>query len=270
MKNSSSMIQVETRLELVLEQPMDALFHLGAHPDRLDRLCGSEVIAATQTDGSTLDLHSDMFFDPFGNPVIRARLLPGTTTIDYAFRGTASSASKPAEDLPFIAVNDLPSNVLQYLKPSRYVDSDRVGPLAFEIIGDEVMAGRQTHRLFEWVTEHVRYEPGSSVLPLSTREVIDQQVGVCRDLAHALIGLLRAISLPARYVVGYAQELEPQDIHAWVEVFLDNAWYELDPSFQKMNNGRAGLIHGRDAADVAIMDQFGPLPLISKQSVQVL
>ena len=144
------MIQVETRLELALEQPMDALFHLGAHPDRLDRLCGSEVITATQTDGSTLDLHSDMFFDPFGNPVIRARLLPGTTTIDYAFRGTASSAFKPADDLPFIAVNDLPSNVLQYLKPSRYVDSDRVGPLAFEIIGDEVMAGRQTHRLFEW------------------------------------------------------------------------------------------------------------------------
>ena len=70
MKNSSSMIQVETRLELLLEQPMDALFHLGAHPDRLDRLCGSEVITATQTDGSTLDLHSDMFFDPFGNPVI--------------------------------------------------------------------------------------------------------------------------------------------------------------------------------------------------------
>ena len=115
----------------------------------------------------------------------------------------------------------------------------------------------------------MRYEPGSSVQPLSASEIIDQGVGVCRDLAHALIGLLRAISLPARYVVGYAQELEPQDIHAWVEVFLDDAWYEFDPSFRKLNIGRAGLVHGRDAADVAIMDQFGPLPLLSKQSVQV-
>ena len=90
-ENSSSMIQVETRLELVLEQPMDALFHLGAHPDRLDRLCGSEVITATQTDGSTLDLHSDMFLIHSAIR-IRAQLLPGTTTIDYAFRGTAPSA----------------------------------------------------------------------------------------------------------------------------------------------------------------------------------
>ena len=173
------------------------------------------------------------------------------------------------DDLPFTAVSDLPSHVLHYLQPSRYVDSDRLGTLAFQIIGDEAQAGRQVQRLFEWVAERVRYEPGSSVLPLSASEIIDQRVGVCRDLAHALIGLLRAISLPARYVVGYAQELRSQDIHAWVEVFLNNAWYEFDPSFRKLNVGRAGLIHGRDAADVAIMDQFGPLPLISRQSVQV-
>jgi transglutaminase-like putative cysteine protease len=187
----------------------------------------------------------------------------------YELRGTVSSASAPVDDLPFTAVSDLPSLVLQYLQPSRYVDSDRLSALAFQIIGDEAQAGRQVQRLFEWVAERVRYEPGSSVQPLSASEIIDQGVGVCRDLAHALIGLLRAISLPARYVVGYAQELEPQDIHAWVEVFLDDAWYEFDPSFRKLNIGRAGLVHGRDAADVAIMDQFGPLPLLSKQSVQV-
>ena len=262
-------IHVKTRLELVLERPMDALFHLGAHPDRLDELCGSEIITGTQTDGWILDVHSSTFHDLFGNPVIRARLLPGTTIMNYEFRGTVSSAAAPVDHLPFTTVSDLPSHVLQYLQPSRYVDSDRLGALAFQIIGDEAQAGRQVQRLYEWVTERVRYEPGSSVLPLSASEIIDQRVGVCRDLAHALIGLLRAISLPSRYVVGYAQELRPQDIHAWVEVFLNNAWYEFDPSFRRPNTGRAGLIHGRDAADVAIMDQFGPLPLISKQSVQV-
>ena len=269
MTSRSLSIHVKTRLELVLERPMDALFHLGAHPDRLDRLCGSEIITGTQTDGSILDVHSSTFHDLFGNPVIRARLLPGTTIMKYELRGTVSSASAPVDDLPFTAVSDLPSLVLQYLQPSRYVDSDRLSALAFQIIGDEAQAGRQVQRLFEWVAERVRYEPGSSVQPLSASEIIDQGVGVCRDLAHALIGLLRAISLPARYVVGYAQELEPQDIHAWVEVFLDDAWYEFDPSFRKLNIGRAGLVHGRDAADVAIMDQFGPLPLLSKQSVQV-
>ena len=248
---------------------MDALFHLGAHPDRLERLCGREIITGTQKDGSILDVHSSTFHDLFGNPVIRARLLPGITIMNYELRGTVSSTPATVDDLSFTAVSDLPSHVLHYLQPSRYVDSDRLGTLAFQIIGDEAQAGRQVERLFEWVTERVCYKPGSSVLPLSASEIIDQRVGVCRDLAHALIGLLRAISLPARYVVGYAQELRPQDIHTWVEVFLNNAWYEFDPSFQKLNVGRAGLIHGRDAADVAIMDQFGPLPLISRQSVQV-
>ena len=269
MTSHSLSIHVKTRLELVLERPMDALFHLGAHPDRLERLCGREIITGTQKDGSILDVHSSTFHDLFGNPVIRASLLPDITIMNYELRGTISSTPATVDDLPFTAVSDLPSHVLHYLQPSRYVDSDRLGTLAFQIIGDEAQTGRQVQRLFVWVTERVCYKPGSSVLPLSASEIIDQRVGVCRDLAHALIGLLRAISLPARYVVGYAQELRPQDIHAWVEVFLNNAWYEFDPSFRKLNIGRAGLIHGRDAADVAIMDQFGPLPLISRQSVQV-
>ena len=231
MKNSSSLIQAQTRLELLLEQPMDALFYLRAHPDRLHTLSGSEVIMATQSDGPTLDLRAGTFRDLFGNPVIRVRLLPGTTVIQYEFCGTVANGSTAVDDLPLTSVNDLPSNVLPYLQPSRYVDSDRLGAVAFGIIGQELMAGRQVQLLFEWVAEHVSYKPGTSVLPLFASEVIDQQVGVCRDLAHALVGLLRAISIPARYVVGYAQELEPQDIHAWVEVFLNNAWYELDPSF---------------------------------------
>ena len=112
MTSRSLSIHVKTRLELVLERPMDALFHLGAHPDRLDRLCGSEIITGTQTDGSILDVHSSTFHDLFGNPVIRARLLPGTTIMKYELRGTVSSASAPVDDLPFTAVSDLPSLVL--------------------------------------------------------------------------------------------------------------------------------------------------------------
>ena len=94
MTSHSLSIHVKTRLELVLERPMDALFHLGAHPDRLERLCGREIITGTQKDGSILDVHSSTFHDLFGNPVIRARLLLGITIMNYELRGTVSSAPR--------------------------------------------------------------------------------------------------------------------------------------------------------------------------------
>ena len=55
--------------------------------------------------------------------------------------------------------------------------------------------------------------------PFSALEVSQQSNGVCRDLAHLVIALVRSLSVPARYVAGYLCGLVPQDMHAWLEVF---------------------------------------------------
>ena len=81
--------------------------------------------------------------------------------------------------------------------------------------------------------------------------------------------MCRSLSLPTRYVVGYLAGLIPQDQHAWIEVFLGGHWKAFDPTPGVEDAERIRVAIGRDAADVAMMDQFGPLPLSSRMRISV-
>ena len=59
-------------------------------------------------------------------------------------------------------------------------------------------------------------------------------------------------------VVGYLHELEPMDFHAWFEAYVGGRWYTFDASQSRLKAGRVAVAYGRDAADVAIFNQFGP------------
>ena len=75
--------------------------------------------------------------------------------------------------------------------------------------------------------------------------------------------------IPARLVVGYLQNLEPMDIHAWFEAFVGDKWYTFDPVGPASGAGRIAIAHGRDATDVAIYNQYGPLLLPQQMQVTV-
>jgi transglutaminase-like putative cysteine protease len=85
---------------------------------------------------------------------------------------------------------------------------------------------------------------------------------VCRDFAHVGIALCRSLMLPARFVVGYLHGLEPMDMHAWYEVFLGGRWYAFDATQPEPRGGRVVVAHGRDAADVAFLSNYGPLEIV--------
>jgi transglutaminase-like putative cysteine protease len=110
----------------------------------------------------------------------------------------------------------------------------------------------------EWVHQHVTYQPGATGVQTSAQEAWDQGQGVCQDIAHLAVALLRAIGLPARYVSGYlfpVADAEPGhevtgQSHAWIEYWAGR-WTPCDPT----NNAVVGLRHvvvaaGRDYADV--------------------
>jgi transglutaminase-like putative cysteine protease len=97
------------------------------------------------------------------------------------------------------------------------------------------------------------------------------QVGVCRDFAHLMISLCRAVNIPARFVSGIdygaPPEMGPQDFHAYVEVFLGTRWYLFDPTGVTAPMGLVRIGTGRDAADIAFATLFGSMktfqPIIS-------
>ena len=113
-------------------------------------------------------------------------------------------------------------------------------------------------RIATWVHEHVTYMPGSTGVQTSAQEAWDQGQGVCQDIAHLTVALLRTLRLPARYVSGYLfpkPDAEPGDevtgqSHAWVEYWTGN-WAACDPT----NDSAVGQRHvvvaaGRDYGDV--------------------
>ncbi len=80
----------------------------------------------------------------------------------------------------------------------------------------------------------ISFLANSSYGNTSSVDTLVEQVGVCRDFAHLMIALCRAVNMPARFVTGidYGADpaLGPTDFHAYVEVYLGNRWYLFDPS----------------------------------------
>jgi len=192
---------------------------------------------------------------------------------DFHIRTSADvlvSQVQPSTDTAgFVEVPTLPEQVLNYLLPSRYCESDRFGDMAMEIVGDNSLGYAQVNALAEWVRKNISYVPLSSTYPVSATEVNRRGEGVCRDLAHIGIALCRALCIPARMVVGYLYQLEPMDSHAWFEAFDGDEWHTFDPTFAHGLNLRIAVAHGRDAADVAIYNQYGPLLLPNAMHVGV-
>lgn len=169
----------------------------------------------------------------------------------------------------FIEVSNLPEDVLGFLLPSRYCESDRFGDMALEIAGDYPLGYPQVEAIVQWVRNSIRYTPLSSTYPVSAAEVNGRGEGVCRDLSHVCIALCRALCIPARMVVGYLHQLDPMDSHAWFEAFVGGHWHTFDPIFVQGPGVRVAIAYGRDAADVAIYNQYGPLLLPSTMEVEV-
>ena len=95
----------------------------------------------------------------------------------------------------------------------------------------------------------------------SAVDTLIEQVGVCRDFAHLMIALCRAVNIPARFATGtdYGADpaLGPPDFHAYVEAYLGDRWYIFDPSGTAIPMGFVRFGTGRDAADVAFATIFG-------------
>ena len=207
--------------------------------------------------------------DSFGNSYQRLVVPMGNVLIYTSAEVIVSDHVDVAQGAYFVEIQQLPPEVLPFLLPSRYCESDRFGDLAREITADVLLGYDQVGKINDWVRESIDYTPGSSDYPLSATEVHHLGHGVCRDLAQVAIALCRSISIPARLVVGYLYNLQPMDLHAWFEAYIGDRWYTFDPTQQELMGGRVIIAFGRDAADVAIFHQFGSGCQLNNMDVRV-
>ncbi len=182
---------------------------------------------------------------------------PGKLAVSYQADIQTLVSLTDVSSLREETTENLPPEVISYLFPSRYCESDRVRQMAHELFGklegNHVIAAAVS----DWVHQQISYVSGSSGESCSAIDTLNSRQGVCRDFAHLGIALCRALNLPARYVACYAYQLVPQDFHACFEVFIGGIWHVFDPTRLAPLNGLVRIATGRDAADAAVCTIFG-------------
>ncbi|VGO12715.1 hypothetical protein PDESU_01269 [Pontiella desulfatans] len=209
------------------------------------------------------------FTDSYGNLCQRLIAPPGIFGVYTAAEVVTQDWVDQAPGAPFVEVEYLPDGVLSYLLPSRYCESDRFGQMATEITAGQWLGYDQVQAIESWLKANIRFEPYDSDIQLSATEINERGWGVCRDLSHLGIALCRSLSIPARMVVGYLYGLEPMELHAWFEAYVGGQWYTFDATQAELKGGYVAIGYGRDAADVAVFNQFGPPVTVRSQFVSV-
>ena len=206
------------------------------------------------------------FTDPFGNLCQRLVAPAGPFSIHTTADIESADASDTAPGAPFVEVQELPDGTLPFLLPSRYCESDRFTQMASSLVADRAPGYDQCTAIVNYIRETIQYMPGSGQQIISAAETNERSQAVCRDMAHLGIALCRALSIPARMVVGYLANLEPMDLHAWFEAYVGGRWYTFDPTQNDLQGARVAIGYGRDAADVAVYTQFGdPVTLLQME-----
>lgn len=196
-----------------------------------------------------------------GNRYLRLHGEPGELQLSYSATVDITHHRADPSQLAEVPVRHMPQEVLSYIYPSRYCQSDRLLRLALNEFGALWQGHGRVQAIRDWVYRHVAFTSNTSNSNTSAVDTLVEQVGVCRDFAHLMIALCRAVNIPARFTTGtdYGADpaLGPPDFHAYVEVYLGDRWYLFDPSGTAIPMGLLRFGTGRDAADVAFATIFG-------------
>ena len=202
-----------------------------------------------------------------GNRFVRLDAPKGVLSINYRASIELVGTSIPLH-LEEAAVTSVPDDVLRYLMPSRYCESDVMSRVAQQLFGHLSPGLSRVRAVESWIHESILYLPGFSNSTTTAQEVFVQRAGVCRDFAHLGITLCRALNIPARLVVGYVHFAEPpQDFHAVFEAWLDNQWVIFDGTKMAPIDRLVRVGTGRDAKDVAFATIFGGVQMLRKELV---
>jgi transglutaminase-like putative cysteine protease len=253
------MVRIHLAIDLqyqVLTPPgADFIFNLQCAQTRQQQVVWEELLVnqsvpqASHTDPATF------------TRTLRLTAMPGPLLVRYRATVDITHHVEAPTQIWETPVAQLPPEALPYLYPSRYCQSDCLTAQAMALFGTVAQGHARVIAVRDWVRGQVRFQSNSSNNMTSALDTLHQHVGVCRDFAHLMIAMCRALNIPARFATGIDfgadPALGPTDFHAYVEVYLSHRWYLFDPSGTAIPMGFVRIGTGRDAADVSFATLFG-------------
>ena len=253
------MTQVNVNSELLyrVTAPTSFIFNIGAATTDCQTIDQESLRVSPEVEYSWCKLNQ------YGSRGIRLTVQSCELEITYS----AKVSLVPEVSLPLtldeVDHQELPVEVLPFLNPSRYCESDKLGQFAWREFSGVLPGHTRVQAVTDWVNMNIAYISGTTDASSSARDVLIQRTGVCRDFAHVSISLCRALGIPARYVSGYAVGLEPPDFHGFFEAYLHGRWYLFDATKMAPVSGLVRIGVGRDAADSSFATIVGQAQLLS-------
>lgn len=153
-----------------------------------------------------------------------------------------------------VVLND---GMLPFLYPNQFVSfaaGDVATNLSQQLATGSITEADAINSIYRWVCNNVSYDMekantvASGYLPNNT-DTIETGMGICFDYAVLTTSMLRAQSIPAKLIIGYAGSA----YHAWIEVysaetgkvlhynFTGDSWVRMDPTFDASTSGIGNL-----------------------------
>ena len=244
-------VQLRIGYEFVYEcpRPTPMLLMLNVHPSR-----ASDLVVPDELVTDPLIAISS-YRDGFGNRC--SRIVAPTGQLRLSANGIVTDTGEPdivARGARQRVVENLPDDVLLFLLPSRYCETDQLSDIAWSLFGQTTPGWGRVQSICDYVHEHISfgYEHASGTRTAS--QAHRDHAGVCRDFAHLAITFCRCMNIPARYCTGYLGDIGvpasdlAMDFSAWFEAYLDDTWYAFDARHNVPRIGRVLIARGRDAA----------------------
>jgi transglutaminase-like putative cysteine protease len=259
-------MKIRIGYELIYDcpQPTPMILSLNVHYSRFSDLLTPDVLRADPP------VPIKSYRDSFGNwcsrivaPKGQLRLSADALVHDS---GQHDVVAVQARQTP---VPELPDETLLFLLGSRYCETDRLSDTAWQLFGHTSGGWSRVQAICDHVHRHITFGYQHARRTKTAWEAFHEQLGVCRDYAHLAITFCRCMNIPARYCTGYLGDIGvpppygPMDFAGWFEAYLDGHWYTFDARNNTPRIGRVLIARGRDAADVAISNSFGPNTLKS-------
>ena len=247
------------RLRYQLTQPTPLIAMLNVHYSRFGDLERADYLVTTPS------VPLESYRDGFGNWCTRMVAPAGEFIVstDGIFRDSGEPDPYAPEARQH-NVQDLPFETLVFLLGSRYCDTDLLSDEAWRLFSGTPQGWARVQAICDYVHDTVAFDYMQASATRTASQTLAGRQGVCRDFAHLAITFCRCMNIPARYCTGYLSELgQPlphpdDDFAAWMEVFLDGAWWTFDPRNNTRRRGRILIARGRDASDVPLTQTFGP------------
>ncbi len=246
----------DLRFEATIPVPMVAI--LNVHHSRIRDLREPDLLQAEPS----VPIHT--YHDSFGNLCSRLVIPPGTIRLYNSTLIEDTGEPDPVQaDAQEVPIDQLPTDVLQYLLASRYCEVDVLMNTATELFSNGLRGGALVQSICSWVNSKVTFGYPFARYTKTAMDVYIERAGVCRDFQHLAVTFCRCMNIPARYVTGYLGDIgvppsdSPMDFSAWFEAYLDGRWWTFDARHNKPRQARVLMAVGRDAADVALTTSFG-------------